>query len=96
MINPILDPIGHKKYLEDLKNQIKIKPIKRKAKREGNNPVVTTTISRKHVEFMTDLSVNLTVKYRKSFNQSQILRLIIEYAEQFKDEIPLFYETTLK
>lgn len=93
MINPILDPILHKKQLEEVQQKAQFKLKKKQPKAERNNPVLNTTITKKHHDFLTNLSVDLTIKHRKIFPMSEIVRLVFEYASQFKDEIPVFYET---
>ncbi len=94
MINPILDPIGHRKHFEKIQEDSKFKVKKKAAPQVRTSPTLNTTVSKKHVEFLNNLAVDLTVKFRKVHTIADVIRLIIDYAENFKDELPLFYEVT--
>ncbi len=94
MFNPLINTIEHKKQFEKIQEDSKFN-IKKK-KKSQKTPSVTVSFTPKHAQFINDLAVDLTIKYRKILNLSDVVRLIIEYAENFKDELPLFYEITRK
>lgn len=94
MINPILDPILHRKQMREIEERAMLKPKKKKIVYRGN-PVVNTTVEKEHYDFLQNLGVELTIKYRKSYTMSEVVRLVIQYAKEFKDELPTFYETCI-
>ena len=96
MSNPLLQSNPHEKRIKDLKNEAKLSPRRLNPKGYRNNPAITTTVSPEHAKFLNDLAVSLTIKYHKPFNNSEVLRLVIEYAHEFKDELPIFHEAKFR
>jgi hypothetical protein len=91
----MINPLEHRKTLEKVREDAKFIIKKKPKKNTRNSPTICTTASCKHVKFLNDLAVDLTIKHRKVHTMADVMRLVINYAENFKDELSIFYEATM-